>query len=187
MPAVGETVRGGIVGLVERLGAFGDERDQLLRVREAPVLALVVLPLLRLEAEGLEVANLVREEVALARGSLLRALARGALLGDAAPGGELRGDLGRQLPGPRERVQERALALALHQQLVVMLAVDVDQELAQFLQLRDRGRPAVHERARSPARVDRAPHEAGAITLLQLLGRRARLARREARPRRNRR
>jgi hypothetical protein len=47
---VGEACGRGIVGFIERVGAFGHRRDEFLGVPEAPVLGLVLGPLPRVEA-----------------------------------------------------------------------------------------------------------------------------------------
>src|SRR5438132_346788 len=98
---------GGVVGLVERLRALGDGGDQFLRVGEAAMLALLLLPALRLEAEGLELADLVGEELALARRGDLRALARRADFGGLAPLAETGGDLARGRRGRPTRARAR--------------------------------------------------------------------------------
>src|SRR5438445_7945576 len=160
---------GGVVGLVERLRALGDGGDQFLRVGEAAMLALLLLPALRLEAEGLELANLVGEERALARRGDLRALARRADFGGLAPLAETGGDLARGGLGTGERIEEGALAVAPHELLVLVLAVDVHEHLAHLAQLR-RGRgPSVHERARAARRVDRAAKHARLVGLVEFL------------------
>ena len=69
------------------------------------------------------------------------------------------------------RIEQRALAIALQQQLVIVLAMDVEQHLAQLAQLRGGGRAAVHEGARASGGVDGAAHEACAVAFVEFLGR----------------
>ena len=53
-------------------------------------------------------------------------------------------------------IEEFALSVRAHQQLMGVLAVDVDKHFAQFTQLHERGRRTVDERPRTPARIDYA-------------------------------
>ena len=106
-----------------------------------------------------------RAELACARSRAARCSAARRQLAVAA------GDLPRQGLAAAEGVEQRALAVALEQQLVLVLAVDVDQQLAQLAQLRGGGRAPVHERARAAGRVHGAAHEAGAVALVEILRR----------------
>ncbi|MND03357.1 hypothetical protein D3C83_231350 [compost metagenome] len=57
-------------------------------------------------------------------------------------------------------VQQLALRRRAQQRLMLMLAVNVDQQFTRFPQLGKGDRPAVDERARSAARaLDAAPHK----------------------------
>src|SRR6185369_2986530 len=103
----------GIVGFIERVGAFGHRRYEFLRVSEAPVLGLVLGPLPRVEAERFEVADLVGEQIALARGGALRLLPRGALVGQLAPRGVARNDFAGSGLASAERIEQHPLAIAL--------------------------------------------------------------------------
>src|SRR5471030_2935249 len=51
----------------------------------------------------------------------------------------------------RVGIEELALSVRAHQQLMGVLAVDVDEHLAQFTQLHERGRRTVDERPRTSA------------------------------------
>jgi hypothetical protein len=139
-------------------------------VRKAAMLGLLFLPLRGVEADGFEVADFVCEQFAFARGTLLRAFARRALRRRAAPRPMQRRHLASELLGPGVGIEQLALALAPQQQLMVVLAVDVDEALAKFTQLRHRGGAAVHERTRASRGIHRAAHEAGAVALLEVLG-----------------
>jgi hypothetical protein len=69
-----------------------------------------------------------------------------------------------------ERVDERSLDFRRGERLVRMLAMEIDEPLADLLQLSERGRPAVDPRAASPVAVERAANEQRLVTLGEILG-----------------
>ena len=143
-------------------------------VGEAAVLGLRPRPRPRLEGERLEVADLVGEQLALARRGRLRALARRRAARRRARHARERRAVSRASASlPPKASSSARCAVALEQQLVLVLAVDVEQPLAQLAQLRDRGRAPVHERARAAREVDRAAQEAGALALVEVVAPRA--------------
>jgi hypothetical protein len=113
----------------------------------------------------------VGEQIALARGGALRLLPRGALVGELVPRGVARGDFSGRGLASAERIEQHPLAIALQEQLVLVLAMDVHQHLAQLAKLRGGGGPAIHEAARARTGIHGAAQDAGAIALVQVLRR----------------
>ena len=110
----------------------------------------------------------MRDELALAGGGRLRALACRALVGELAPGAEGLRDLGCKISGVAVGIQERALRVAAEQQLVLVLPMDVRQAIPQLAKLRGGRGPAVDEAARAPTRIDRPAQQACAIALVEV-------------------
>ena len=70
----------------------------------------------------------------------------------------------RQDLGPGMRVEELALGSGAKERLVRVLAMEIEQPLARFLELGERPDMAVDEAARAPGAIDRAPqHELARI------------------------
>lgn len=147
-----------------RVVGFGDraERalhavDQVRRMREPLVLGGDLVPFARLRRELVELGELPRElfafELALAL-VRLRGVDRVRRVAPCAIAARDGGRVGRE---PRVRVEQLALRVRAHQQLMRVLAVDVDEHLAHFAQLRERRARAVDEGARAAVRVDDAP------------------------------
>src|SRR6185295_18526632 len=76
---------------------------------------------------------------------------------------------GHEFFGSGVRVQRFSLSLRAQERLVSVLAVDVDEPLACFAQLRERGGPAVDERSRAAVAVDRTPQDDHALVAFQVL------------------
>ncbi len=157
------------IRFVEPLGASRHRVDQLLRVPEPAVFRLVFIPLPSVEPERFDFADLVRHELAFPGRCRLGAFTRRALLGETAPSGERFGGIARKRLASRVRIEERALVVAPQEQLMIVLAMDVDEAFPQLAQLRDGRRPAIDERARAPSQVHRPPQQACAIALVQVL------------------
>ncbi len=62
-------------------------------------------------------------------------------------------------------VEQFALRVRTHQQLVRVLPVNIDQHFADFAQLRERRRRAVDERPRAAVRIHHAPQHDGAAVM----------------------
>ena len=136
----------------DRVVRFGDRRQRFLRafeqaggVRQAAVLVADVGPFARLDGQLVQFADLPLEPLALDQHVLGVVLELFALAHQRAPllvGGR---DLVRQRRGAGVLeaglvVEQRALGIGLEQRLVRVLAVDVDQHVAQVAQLARRWR-----------------------------------------------
>ncbi|GAB7540238.1 hypothetical protein BGC_64630 [Burkholderia sp. 3C] len=148
-----------------RLIRFGDRQQRTLhalaevrRMREAPVLAVDLVPFARLRRELVEFGELPGQFFAFELQFALVGLRELDLVERFAPGAPGACDGGRVGRQASVRVEHLALGVGPHQQLVRVLAVHVDQHLAQLAQLRERGAGAVDERARTAVGVDDAAH-----------------------------
>lgn len=138
-----EAVLGRVVLAVQRLEDARGPVQQRLGVRQPGVLGLQRIPFVRTQPQAVQFVRLPLQAVAFGGQRL------GVLLG----GIELAGQRAPLLPGLRHRlaqfgvpavgVEQVALGLGAHQALVGVLAVDVDQSVAELAQLGDRGRHAV--------------------------------------------
>ncbi len=81
------------------------------------------------------------------------------MLDRGAPRAPLRGNFPRERDEAAERVEQRALFLGVLERLVRVLAVQVDQLLAQRAELRQRHRVAVDEGPRAALRIEHATHQ----------------------------
>src|SRR5258707_101920 len=97
-----------------------------------------------------QLAELPLEELPVAGATLPEPLQIGRRLDCGAPGGVRRRDRGKGVAGAGEAVEEPGLGVGVEQRLVLLLAVDVDQEAAQLAELAGRRRAAV-EAGRAPA------------------------------------
>ena len=141
---------------VERfLGAFEQRRS----VCEPPMLVADRGPFVGLQRERLELVDLPCELFALGLDGARIGLEPDALRRDRPPRAPGFGDGRRAVGEATLRIEHRALRARAQQQLMRMLAVDVDEVVAQFAQLRERRRDAVDPRLRASARVERAAQQ----------------------------
>ncbi len=124
-----------VVGLGQRAERLLDAADQARGIRQAPVFGMDFFPFTGLRHELVEFGQLPGEplafelDFAVARG---RRLDRGMRFAPHAPRAAGFGAQGRE---PRMRIEQFALRVGAHQQLVRMLAMDLDEHLADFAQL----------------------------------------------------
>ena len=131
---------------------------------EPPALGaeLVLLPVT--EGEGVDLGELEAVEIVLAR-PLARLVAHPGELGVRAASHSLTSPptRARASSASAKRSSEVELPGRLHQALVLVLAVQLHQRLAQPLQQRDRGRRVIHEDAVAPRARDLALDHEGAV------------------------
>src|SRR5690606_17513280 len=125
------------------------------------------LPFARLQAQLRQLADLPFEALAFERHLAPAALCGIELAREPAPRSEGVGDRARRLREPRVAVEQLALPVGTQQRLRRVLAVDVDQPLADLAQCRRRGRVAVDQRARAAVGLDHAAQQHAAVVALQ--------------------
>jgi hypothetical protein len=138
-------------------------------MRQALVLVAHFIPFARLRRELVELGELPCELFAFELKLALVRLCRVDRLCRVAPHAPCARDVGGIGGQARVRVEQLALRVGPHQQLVRMLAVDVDQHLAELAQLGERGAGAVDERARAAVRVDHATQHHGVLGIERVL------------------
>ena len=143
-----------VVAVRERLGRAARAFDQRGRVREPLLFLVELLPLAGREPQPLELADLPGEPVALEGDLALASLGRVEVAGQRAPRGPGVADGAGLVAESGVGVEQLALAVGAQQRLRCVLAVDVDQSLAELAQQRGGGRVAIHQRARAPLGVD---------------------------------
>src|SRR5690606_29791882 len=162
--ARGERMRADLA-LVERLDRRLEAAGELVHVREARAFGAEARGLGVLERERLELRRVEACELEL--GVALRVAAAQALepLLERAPCAKRLGDVGRERLEAAVRVEQRALIRALEQRLVRMLPVDIDEQRAETLQILERHRLVVDERARSSLLADDPAQEAAVLVV----------------------
>ena len=158
--AAGERIGAG-VGFGDRIEREPRRVEQRLAVREAGVLGVELGPLVGAGSELGDFADLPGEPLALALEIALLLARRGERLRRRAPRRPVRGE--RRGVDLRIAVEQRAHRRRASEPLPRVLAVDVDEVLGRFAQLRDRRAAAVDPGAALSLRVDRPAqqHAAG--------------------------
>ncbi len=152
-----------VVGLGQRVKRTAHAFDQVRRMRQALVLVADFVPFAGLRRELVEFGELPGElfafelQLALVRFGCLDRLRR------VAPHAPCARDVRGIGDEARVRIEQLALRIGPHQQLVRMLAVDVDEHFAKLAQLRERRAGAVDERARPAVRIDHAAQHHGVL------------------------
>ena len=134
--------------------------DQRLRMRQAGVALVQLVPLAIGRGQLVEFADLPQQALALLRQAVLGCaggLQRGVGLAPGLPGGGHRARIGAGIG-----IQQLAHGGGARQALPGVLAVNVDQPLAQLAQLRQRGAGAVDPGAAAAGTVDGAAQQQGA-------------------------
>ena len=147
-------VRGSRFVLRQRFERRGRAGEQAIRVGEPIALGAKALGLAIGESQRFELGNLKTRELDL--GFPLRA--RGAaileLLDERVPSGEILRDSLRERRDLVVRVEQRALVAGVEQGLVRVLALDVDEQSAERLQVLKVHGLTVDERSRAPVGAD---------------------------------
>jgi hypothetical protein len=157
------------LGLGERLERGLGAGEEAGAVRKARMLGRDEIPLAFAQAQLSQLGHLVLDLGAfgLARGKILLGFQRQPL--QPLPVAERLGARARQRLRVGVRVEHLPLGGRTKEGLVRMLAVDVDQELADLLQLRERRAVPVDEAAGAPGAIDGAPEEKAAGVALQVV------------------
>src|SRR5439155_10421 len=138
--------RGGGVVLQQRADLVQPGREALGVLEPAPFRAQLLL-LARAQPRGVQLRHLEAQEVLALRAVASGAAAALEVLPRLAVLGEERGEALAQRLGIGEPVQQLELAHRLEQALVLVLAVDLDERVAEALEQADRHRRVVDERA----------------------------------------
>src|SRR2546428_160202 len=149
--------RGGGVVLQQRAGLLQPGREALGVLEPAPFRAQLLL-LARAQPRGVQLRHLEAQEVLALRAVASGAAAALEVLPRLAVLGEERGEALAQRLGIGEPVQQLELAHRLEQALVLVLAVDLDERVAEALEQADRHRRVVDERAVTAAARELATH-----------------------------
>ncbi len=142
-----------LVALVQGVVGLAGQGGQLLGVGQAGALLRQLFLLAGLQAGGLDLVDLVTEQIDAAGHLALVTAQAGQLAAHGAQVAHQAGDLVAQRPQPAVAVQQVDVLADAHQRQVLGLAVDVDQALADLFQGLDRDGPTV-----DPAHI--APFEA---------------------------
>ena len=165
--------------VVFRLGNEGQRFlrpfQQAGRVRQAAVLVRDLRPLAGLGSQFFQFAHLPFQAFALVQHVGGVGFEFFALAHEGAPALVQRRHLPRivlhaRFARRRLAVEQGALRLAFQQGLVRVLAVDIDQHVAQFAQLRGRGGDAVDVRLRAARIVDHAAQQGAALVVGKFVG-----------------
>ena len=138
----------------QRFAALRRSVDQVGRVRQPRLRRGEVGPFRGRDIERRELASPRVEELAFGGRRLRHVGGRRALFYGGAPRAIAVRYFARERREAAEGVDEVALRFGLRERLMRVLAVQVDEPLAQVLQVRQRRRPAVDPRAASPLRVE---------------------------------
>jgi hypothetical protein len=158
----------------QRIQGFLRSFDQAGRMRQAAVLVDDLDPFAVLHRQLVQFADLPFEALAFQHHVLGIGLEFLALARQRLPGLVAAGDMPHLFDGARIAhgdlvVQQGALGIALHQRLVRVLAVDVDQQLAQFAQLAGGGGDAVDVGLGAAGIVDHPAQQRTALVVLELV------------------
>ena len=150
---------------IERTAAAFEDR---LGVREPAQLAREPLGFFRVEPQPFELVELKAQEVEPRFPLVVLRGDPGELALELVPAfGRLR-DLSEQLVVAPEVVDDDPLPIPVEQQVVLVLAVDVDEVLPELAQKLRGHRTVVDERTGSASRTDHAPHDALVRAFLQI-------------------
>jgi hypothetical protein len=171
LPHRGELVVHAALGAVELFLGRLALLQQAAGIGQPAVVCIQLLELPRRQLQGFQLAQLVAQVVQL-RGIAARkpAHALDGGLGRRMPAGRL-GDRGEWLAMGAEVVEELALGLAAQQALVLVLAVDLHEPLAELAQVGERRGGAVDEGPRAAVGADHAAQQAlaGVVRVLHRL------------------
>ena len=151
--------------------------DQTCRVRKPGLLGTDVAPFFFTKRQLLQLADLPFQLFALTRDRRHVALGRNTQPLCRLPRRPGVGHLPRQLRHPGIGIEQLTLRLRFGQGLVFMLAMNIDQQIAEFAKLLNRHRPAVDPGARSARNIDHPSQQTltvfGQFAALQELMRRS--------------
>src|SRR5690606_5552346 len=118
-----------------------------------------------LEREGLELGRLEAQQLELRIALTVAALRRFEPRVRVLPLAIGRRDVAHELPEAAVRVEQRTLVRAVEQRLMRVLAVNVDEQRADLLQVRERDGLVVRERAGAAVAADDAPQRAAPLVV----------------------
>ncbi len=134
-------------------------------MRQPPVLRIDLFPLAGLRREFVQFGELPGEALAFQLQLTVTRLRMLDRLNPLAPCAPCPRDGGRRVGQSGVSVEQFALRVRAHQQLVRVLAVNIHQHLADLAQLRERRRGAVDERPREAVAIHHAPQHHGAAVM----------------------
>ncbi len=142
---------------------------QIRRMRQTTMFFLQVLPALQREIEPAEF--LLHPGQAFTFGVLFAGMALGGLAsgGRFTPGAISARSIGGKFGAAAEGIQQTALFGSLEQRVMRMLAMNIDQELAQLFQLLGSRRAAVDEGARAASGFNHAAHQQHIVVAGQII------------------
>ena len=153
----------GAVGFGQRVERALHAVDETCCVRQTPMLGAYLVPLAFLRIELVEFGRLPFEALAFELQLAVAPVGFLATLDETAPLPVRGRGVGGQRRGAGVRVEQPALGVGAKQLLVSMLAVNVDEHLAELAELRERGGRAVDEGARAAAGIEHAAQQHAAV------------------------